>query len=208
MSNRNLTLAQRHVEEGQIKLLNGLIRALEARDHYTAGHTDRVAAISVRCGEVLGFDPARINVVRIGALLHDVGKIGIRDEVLYKPGRLTPEEFEIIKTHTTVGARILDGIDALACAVPFVRNHHEKLNGTGYPDGLLGEQIPQEVRVVSAADVLDAITSTRPYRPGSSVEEAFGIMAPMVGPHLDPVVCAALVGLHTEGRLLDLVQRR
>jgi putative nucleotidyltransferase with HDIG domain len=107
-TNRELALANRRVEEGQVKLLGGLVRALEARDPYTAGHTDRVAEISVRCAEAFGLSTARREVVRVGALLHDIGKIGIRDEVLYKPGKLTPEEFEVIKTHTTIGARILE----------------------------------------------------------------------------------------------------
>jgi putative nucleotidyltransferase with HDIG domain len=208
VANRELHAANRRVEAGQVKLLNGLIRALEARDPYTAGHTDRVAGISVRCGEVLGMGTAQLEAVRAGALLHDIGKIGIRDEVLLKPGRLTPEEFAIIQTHTTIGARILDGIESLVCAVPIVRSHHEKLDGTGYPDRKTGAEIPLEVRVVSGADVVDAITSTRPYRGGSAADECFAIMEPMIGPHLDVVVIDALKGLHRAGRLLDLLQPR
>jgi putative nucleotidyltransferase with HDIG domain len=191
-----------------VKLLNGLIRALEARDEYTAGHTDRVAALAQRAAEELGFTASQLHAVRLGALLHDVGKIGIRDEVLYKPGRLTPDEFDIIKTHTVVGARILDGIESLACAVPIVRGHHEKIEGGGYPDGLRGDAIAAEVRVVAVADVLDAITSTRPYRPASSAEQAFEIMAPMVGPHLDPAVVDVMRALHRAGRLADLLLQR
>ncbi len=208
VANRELHNANRRVEAGQVRLLNGLVRALEARDPYTAGHTDRVADISVRCGEVLGLATMQLEVIRVGALLHDIGKIGIRDEVLYKPIRLTPVEFEIIKTHTTIGARILEGIESLVCAVPIVRNHHEKLDGTGYPDRKVAADIPLEVRIVSGADVMDAITSTRPYRPGSGADEAFEIMEPMVGPHLDAVVIDALRGLHREGRLTDLLQAR
>lgn len=208
VANRDLHLANVRVEAGQVKLLNSLMTSLEARDPYTAGHTDRVAGIAMRTGEVLGMSAARLEVIRLGALLHDIGKIGIRDEVLYKPGRLDPAEFEIIKTHTTIGARILDGIESLACAIPIVRGHHEKLDGTGYPDKKQGPEIPLEVRVVSVADVVDAITSTRPYRPGSTAEEAFAIIAPMTGPHLDPVVVEALKGLHKEGRLNELLQAR
>ncbi len=208
VANRDLHLANVRVEAGQVKLLNSLMTSLEARDPYTAGHTDRVAGIAMRTGEVLGMAPARLEVIRIGALLHDIGKIGIRDEVLYKPGRLSPDEFEIIKAHTTIGARILDGIESLACAIPIVRGHHEKLDGSGYPDKKAGADIPLEVRVVSVADVVDAITSTRPYRPGSTADEAFAIIAPMTGPHLDPVVVDALKGLHKEGRLNELLQAR
>jgi putative nucleotidyltransferase with HDIG domain len=205
-ANRELALANRRVEEGQVKLLGGLVRALEARDPYTAGHTDRVAEISVRCAEAFGLSTARREVVRIGALLHDIGKIGIRDEVLYKPGKLTPEEFEVIKTHTTIGARILEDIESLACVVPIVRGHHERPDGRGYPDGLDLSTLPLEVRIVSGADVLDAITSTRPYRQASHVDEAFAILGTLAGGQLDPEVVAALQGLHAAGRLAGLLQ--
>jgi putative nucleotidyltransferase with HDIG domain len=206
VANRELALARKRVEAEQVKLLNAMIRALEARDSYTAGHTDRVAAISVRCGEVLGMQPTQLEVVRMGALLHDIGKIGIRDAVLLKPSRLTPEEFEIIKTHTTIGANLLGDIEQFQCILPIVRGHHEKLDGTGYPDGLHSELIPMEVRVVSASDVLDALTSTRPYRRGSVAEEAFDIMDGVTGRHLDENVVAALKQIHREGRLVDLLQ--
>jgi len=205
-TNRELALANRRVEEGQVKLLGGLVRALEARDPYTAGHTDRVAEISVRCAEAFGLSTARREVVRIGALLHDIGKIGIRDEVLYKPGKLTPEEFEVIKTHTTIGARILDDIESLACVVPIVRGHHERPDGRGYPDGLDLSALPLEVRIVSGADVLDAITSTRPYRQASGIDEAFTILGTLAGGQLDAEVVAALQGLHAAGRLAGLLQ--
>ncbi len=208
VANRDIALANRRVEEGQVKLLGGLIGALEARDRYTAGHTDRVASIAVRCGEALALPTAKIEIVRVGALLHDIGKIGIRDEVLYKPGRLTPEEFEVIKTHTVIGARILDGIESLACVVPIVRGHHERPDGTGYPDGLTAADLPIEVRVVSGADVLDAITSTRPYRSASSTDEAFAILDTLQGHQLDNDVVAALKDLHRAGRLEDLLLQR
>jgi putative nucleotidyltransferase with HDIG domain len=206
MANRDLAMARRRVEAEQVELVNAVIRALEARDSYTAGHTDRVAAISVRCGETLGMEPARLETVRMGALLHDVGKIGIRDAVLLKPERLTPEEFDIIKTHTTIGAQLLGDVEQFQCILPIVRGHHEKLDGTGYPDRLKGEQIILEVRVVSASDVLDAVTSTRPYRRGSNVEEAFEILDSAVGRHLDVECVGALKQMHREGRLAELLQ--
>jgi putative nucleotidyltransferase with HDIG domain len=206
VANRELTMARRRVEDEQVGLLNAMIRALEARDEYTAGHTDRVAAISVRCGQVLGMLPDALDVVRLGALLHDIGKIGIRDAVLLKPSRLTSEEFDTIKTHTTIGAKLLGDVEQFQCILPIVRGHHEKLDGTGYPDGLKGAAIPLEVRVVSASDVLDALTSTRPYRRGSHAEEAFDIMAGAVGKHLDPVVVDALKQVHKDGRLVELLQ--
>jgi putative nucleotidyltransferase with HDIG domain len=205
-ANRELAIANRRVQEGQVKLLGGLVRALEARDPYTAGHTDRVAEISVRCAETFGFTTAQREAVRIGALLHDIGKIGIRDEILYKPGRLTAEEYEVIKTHTTIGARILEDIDSLACAIPIVRGHHERPDGRGYPDGVSLANLPLEVRIVSGADVLDAITSTRPYRDASSLDDAFAILTSIAGTQLDAEVVVALQGLHASGRLTGLLQ--
>jgi putative two-component system response regulator len=160
----------------------------------------------MRCGEALGLGTAALETIRVGALLHDIGKIGIRDEVLYKPGRLTPEEYEVIKTHTTIGARILDGIESLACVVPIVRGHHERPDGKGYPDGISSTGLPLEVRIVSGADVLDAITSTRPYRPSSGADDAFAILATLAGGQLDADVVNALSGLNRDGRLRDILQ--
>lgn len=206
VANRDLAAARRRVEEQQVKVLNAMVRALEARDAYTAGHTDRVAAISVRIGETLRLDSERIERIRVGALLHDIGKIGIRDDVLLKPGRLTPEEFEEIKRHTILGDELLGDIDQFKCVIPVIRGHHEKLDGTGYPDGLKGDQIDIEVRIVSVSDVLDALTSTRPYRPASDVATAFSIMATMEGHHLDREVIDVARELHSQGRLEELLQ--
>ncbi len=206
VANRDLALARRRAEGEHVKLLNAMIGLLEARDSYTAGHTDRVASISVRCGQVLALEPAQLEVLRLGALLHDIGKIGIRDEVLLKPGRLTPAEFETIKAHTTIGAGLLADIEQFQCILPIVRGHHERLDGTGYPDQLRGDEVALEVRIVSASDVLDAVTSTRPYRRGSHIDEAFEIVDSAVGKHLDATVVAALKQVHREGRLIELLQ--
>ena len=206
VANRELAMARKRAEHEHLKLLNAMIRALEARDSYTAGHTDRVAAISVRCGQTLGLDVTRQENLRMGALLHDIGKIGVRDDVLLKPGRLSPVEFEVIKTHTTIGASLLREIEQFQCILPIVRGHHEKLDGTGYPDKLQGDAISVEVRIVSASDVLDALTSTRPYRRGSLPEEAFQIIDDVVGTHLDQRVVGALKEMHRENRLVDLLQ--
>jgi putative nucleotidyltransferase with HDIG domain len=206
IANRDLAQSRKRVEREQVALVNAMIRALEARDSYTAGHTDRVAAISVRCGQALSLEPAQLEVLRMGALLHDIGKIGIRDEVLLKPGRLSPEEFEAIKQHTTIGASLLGDIEQFQCILPIVRGHHEKLDGSGYPDKLSGDQVILEVRIVSASDVIDAVTSTRPYRRGSTIEEAFELVEGAVGKHLDRVVVDALKQVHREGRLLELLQ--
>lgn len=206
VANRELAMARKRAEQEHLKLLNAMIRALEARDSYTAGHTDRVAGISVRCGQTLGLDVMRQENLRMGALLHDIGKLGVRDDVLLKPSRLTPVEFDIIKTHTTIGANLLREIEQFQCILPIVRGHHEKLDGSGYPDRLTGDRISMEVRIVSASDVLDALTSTRPYRRGSAPEEAFQIIDDVVGTHLDAQVVGALKQMHAEHRLVDLLQ--
>ncbi|MCP4499560.1 MAG: HD domain-containing protein [Deltaproteobacteria bacterium] len=205
-SNRELAEARKTIERDQVKLVNAIVRTLEARDAYTAGHTDRVAAIAVRLGQQLGFDSETQERIRIGALLHDVGKIGVRDDVLLKPGRLSPEEFERIQVHTVLGHELLSEIEQFECILPMVRNHHEKLDGSGYPDGLVGDEIPIEVRIVSIADVFDAVTSTRPYRASSSIDVAFGILDSLAAHHLDPAIIASLKSLHAEDRLHDLVQ--
>jgi response regulator RpfG family c-di-GMP phosphodiesterase len=206
LTNRELELARKKTEEQNIQVLNAIVGTLEARDAYTAGHTDRVAAISVRLGRFVGLSSDELEHVRIGALVHDIGKIGIRDQVLLKPGRLDRGEFELIKSHTTIGSDLLQGIEQFQCALPMIRHHHEKLDGSGYPDGLMGDEIPVGVRVVSVADVMDAITSTRPYRRASAVEESFEIMSTMVGHHLDGDLVSALHELHRQDRLLDLLQ--
>lgn len=206
VANRELAVQRQRMQEEQVQVLNAMVRALEAKDAYTAGHTDRVAAISVRIGYELGLDPDALERIRVGALLHDIGKIGVRDNVLLKPARLTPEEFEYIKRHTTLGDELLSGIEQFRCVLPVIRHHHEKLDGSGYPDGLAGEQIPVEVRVVSVADVLDALTSTRPYRDATSAEVAFEIMKGMEGHHLDPEIVAVARRIHDAGRLDDLLQ--
>ena len=206
VANRELSLARKKIEKEQIHVLIAIIRMLEARDAYTAGHTDRVSAIAVRTGSELAMDSQTLERIRVGALLHDIGKLGIRDAVLLKPAKLTPEEFEIIKQHTTIGWQLLKDVEQFKCVAQYARNHHEKMDGTGYPDGLRGAEIPLEVRIVSVADVMDAITSTRPYRRGSDVEDAFTIMARMQPHHLDPIVIDAMKKVHRNGGLVELLQ--
>lgn len=206
VANRELSLARKKIEKEQVHVLTAIIRMLEARDAYTAGHTDRVSAIAVRTGGMLSLDAGTLERIRVGALLHDIGKLGIRDTVLLKPGKLTPEEFEVIKTHTTIGWELLKDVEQFKCVAQYARHHHEKMDGTGYPDGLKGADIPLEVRIVSVADVMDAITSTRPYRRGSDVASAFEIMQHMQPHHLDPMVIDAMKKVHAQGGLIELLQ--
>jgi len=143
-----------------------LSKAIDARDTYTAGHSDRVTKVSLKIGQVLGLSLDQLNVLEIAALLHDVGKIGIPDGVLNKPGKLTNEEFNQIKEHPSIGVDILKTIEFLDKALPIILHHHEKFNGTGYPSGISGEAIPIESRIICVADSYDAMTSDRPYRKG------------------------------------------
>jgi putative nucleotidyltransferase with HDIG domain len=163
-----------------------LAQAVEMRDEYTGGHTQRVTAYSVMLGEHMGLAPNEMELIRLGTPLHDIGKIGIDDAILRKPDKLTPEEFEVMKTHTTRGAEILQTIADLQPIIPIVRSHHERWDGLGYPDGLVGENIPHLARIVALADAYDAMTSDRPYRKGMSPVVAFGEIEKMLGKQFDP----------------------
>jgi putative nucleotidyltransferase with HDIG domain len=146
-----------------LKTITTLAQAVELRDDYTGGHTQRVTRYALLLAERLGLDREQIDIIRLGSPLHDIGKIGIDDAILRKPGKLTPEEYELMKQHTTKGAEILRNIPEMAPIIPIVRNHHERWDGTGYPDRLAGEDIPYLARIVAVADAFDAITSPRPY---------------------------------------------
>jgi putative nucleotidyltransferase with HDIG domain len=145
--------------------IRALALALDARDPYTAGHSERVSAISLAIGRAMSMDDSQLEVLRLGALLHDIGKIGISDQVLMKPGPLTAEEYETIKQHPVVGARILRSVPFLEPHVPIVELHHERPDGKGYPHGLRGDEIPLVASIVHVADAFDAMTSARAYRP-------------------------------------------
>jgi HD-GYP domain-containing protein (c-di-GMP phosphodiesterase class II) len=164
--------------QGLKELLVGLTRsltsALDAKDSYTYGHSERVARIAVELGRELGLREDEISDVYLAGLLHDVGKIGIRDEVLLKPGSLTPEEFDHLKQHVTIGYSILSDLRPIRHLLPGVLYHHEQWDGSGYPDGLAGEAIPLLARILAVADAYDAMSTRRPYRdalPSAQVEE-------------------------------------
>lgn len=157
--------------------VHALTSALDARDPYTAGHSFRVSHnASVLVSRLPNVNQDMIETVHVGALLHDIGKIGVPDSVLRKPGALTPEEYEMVKQHPAVGYNILAGIPDFEGAIAIVRSHHERLDGTGYPDGLKGEEIGLLVRCVSVCDIFDALTSARPYRAGMFPAEAIQVM--------------------------------
>jgi putative nucleotidyltransferase with HDIG domain len=173
------------LKEQNLQTIAALAAAIDARDPYTLGHSEQVMRYAVRLGEVLGLSPERIDHIRYGALLHDIGKIGIRDYILLKPGPLTDEEFAIMRTHPTIGADILRKIKALRDVIPIIECHHERVDGRGYPGRLSGLQIKEEARILAIADAYDAMTSHRAYRKGRRPEEAFDVLMKGRGTHWD-----------------------
>jgi len=170
-----------------------LAQSVELRDKYTGNHTERVTRYSMLLGEHLDLSTEDLNWIRLGTPLHDIGKIGIPDEILNKPGRLTPEEFKIMQSHTTKGAKILEQVPDLAPVIPIARSHHERWDGLGYPDGLKGQQIPVLARIVAVADAFDAMTSDRPYRPGMPEATAFAELEKQKAKQFDPDFAAAFI---------------
>ncbi|MBX3414137.1 MAG: HD domain-containing protein [Pirellulales bacterium] len=179
----------------QAELLAGVVRALtsaiDAKDPYTCGHSDRVARISVRLAQEMGLDLDTLKTIYLGGLLHDVGKIGIDDNVLRKPGKLTEAEFAHIKTHVEIGYHILIDLKQLSHVLPIVRHHHESWDGRGYPHQLTGENIPFLARIVAVADAFDAMSSDRVYRKGMDEEKLDGILRDGAGKQWDADVIAA-----------------
>jgi putative two-component system response regulator len=169
-----------------VNSITSLVAALEARDTYTRGHSESVSIIVTQMLEYSGADKSDVELISIGGRLHDIGKIGIRDSVLLKPGRLEEEEFLHIKKHPTIGKRILETIPSLKKILPVPYSHHERWDGSGYPEGLKGKKIPFWARLTSVADTFDALTSDRPYRNGMSQEKAFQIIKSVRGSQLCP----------------------
>lgn len=176
-----------------------LAEAVERRDPYTGGHLHRVVAYSLALGQELGLNVSELEVLRLGATLHDIGKIAVPDAILLKQGPLDFEEQEIMKRHVTDGASIVARIADLRPLVPIVRNHHERWDGKGYPDGLQGEAIPLAARIVAVADTFDAMTTSRPYRKGLSAETAATEIRRVAGSHLCPTVVGAFDRLYQRG---------
>ena len=183
---------------GSIQMLAG---AVDEKDPYTRGHSDRVTKYSMMIAKEMGLDPGFLEILRVSAQLHDVGKIGIEDRILKKPGALTPEEFEIMKTHTTKGANILRPVPQLREMLPGIELHHEALNGRGYPYGLKGDDIPLLPRVIAVADTFDALTTNRPYQRAHDPVEALRIIQNLSGQRLDPKAVAALLAVFERGEI-------
>jgi putative two-component system response regulator len=191
----------RELEEAQVEILQRLAAAAEFRDDDTGEHTQRVGHLAALLAIGIGLSVAQIDLIRRAAPLHDVGKIGIPDSILLKPGRLTQEERRIMRTHATIGAAMLVGGHStlVQTAESIARRHHERWDGKGYPDGFSGDHIPIEARIVSVADFFDALTHKRPYRPAWSLEKAIGKIVAESGRHFDPVVVNALLAIRGAG---------
>lgn len=182
--------------------VRALVSSIEAKDQYTHGHSERVTAFAVTLAEEMQLDAETLDNVRLGALLHDVGKIGVAEKILTKPSRLTPDEVKVIRQHPQRGAEILSHIGNIPGVIAAVHYHHEMYNGLGYPEGLVGEEIPQTARIVALADAFDAMTSNRSYRRNFDVEEAISEFTRCSGDQFDPEVCEVMIKLLRDGRII------
>jgi putative nucleotidyltransferase with HDIG domain len=177
-----------NLQSAYVEFVGSLANALDARDRYTSGHSSRVSQLASATAAAMGLDPESVERIRTGALLHDIGKIGIADSVLQKPGRLTQEEFAIVKEHPVIGRRILEGVRGLAPYLNAVELHHENWDGTGYPKGQSGEETPVDARIIHVSDAYDAMTSNRSYRRGMTHEQAMHELFKHAGTQFDPRV--------------------
>ena len=187
-----LTAAEAETQSAYLGAIRALAAALDARDPYTAGHSERVSALSVLIARQLSLSEAEVDIIRLGALLHDIGKIGVADHILRKPGALSADEFEQIRRHPGLGARILRKVPFLEPHLAIVELHHERPDGKGYPFGLLGDNIPLDARIVHVADAFDAMTSARAYRPARAASVALVELQRYSGSQFDPASVDAL----------------
>jgi putative nucleotidyltransferase with HDIG domain len=194
----SLRMAGERLEAAHVQFVGSLAHALDARDRYTAGHSNRVSHLAVAVARAMELEPRKVEWIRTGALLHDIGKIGIPDHVLQKPGKLTEEEWAMIKEHPVIGRRILEGVSGLAYFLGAVEFHHENWDGSGYPKGQHGEQTPIDARIIHVSDAFDAMTSDRPYRPGMKHERALEILCENAGTQFDPRIVDLFVNLPDE----------
>ena len=195
---RNLIAYRRLILEldSAEQMVFSIARTVEARDPDTSNHCERLAQIGVRLGESLGFDEDELTALRRGGYLHDLGKVGIPDAVLLKPGPLTEEEWEIMKRHVEIGVEICSPLRSLSPVLPLIRHHHERFDGSGYPDGLAGKDIPKLARVFQIVDIYDALTNDRCYRKALTREKALEIMTDETARgYWDPEIFNLFVGL-------------
>lgn len=188
--NEKLTDANDKLQKAYLDIVQTIRATVEAKDTYTRGHSDRVSAYSVLLGKYLNLSPEDLEILRIGGLFHDVGKIGIPDTILLKNGKLTDEEYTEIKKHPKIGADILDNSDMFKDIIPFVKYHHERYDGRGYPEGLSGENIPYIARIAAVADSFDAMSSKRVYRDSLPKEIVKEEIIKNLGTQFDPEIGA------------------
>jgi putative nucleotidyltransferase with HDIG domain len=200
---RNFIEKLRRAAEENKQMFLGTIRslaaAIDAKDPYTRGHSERVAHYSEMIAKSMGLSEQEVEVVRVGALMHDVGKIGIEDKILGKAGPLTEEEFEIMKMHPSKGAVILEPVRQLKKMIPAMQSHHENIDGSGYPQGLTGDAIPLYAKIVSVADTFDAMTTNRPYQKAMEITYVFERMRSFIGKKFDEEIVQALIAAYEEG---------
>jgi putative two-component system response regulator len=183
-----LQQAYRILKKAHLDSVKVLAEAIDAKDPYTRGHSDRVRRMSLQIATSLGLSEERVEALEYGALLHDIGKIGIKDEILQKPGVLSPEEYQTIQEHPLIGVKIVEGIEFFKDKMLMIRNHHEYYNGRGYPDGLVGEAIPLEARIISVPDAFDAMASLRPHRKAMALQDILLEMEKCKGSQFDPII--------------------
>jgi ribonuclease P protein subunit RPR2 len=186
------------LRQSYMATVRALSNAVEARDAYTSKHAERVTAYALEIASALGTSLSDAEEIEFGFLLHDVGKVAIPDAILYKPGPLTDKERALMEQHPLIGAEIVHEIEFLGPAAEVVRSHHEHWDGSGYPDGLAGEQIPLAARVFAVADVFDALSTERPYRPASPLRVARAMIVEQSGRHFDPQVIEAFQTISDE----------
>jgi putative nucleotidyltransferase with HDIG domain len=175
-------------ENARAKLIKAFINTIEAKDKYTQGHSERVAAYSVQIAKAMNLSRRQIDLIQQGAVLHDIGKIGMPDAILNKPGKLDPEEMAVIQQHPLIGVKVLEEVDLEPEVIEMVRSHHERMDGKGYPGGLNAAECPLSVRILCVADAYDATTSDRPYRKGMAYETVRKILLECKGTQFDPDV--------------------
>lgn len=195
----NLQQAYTELDSSYKNTVMALSNAVDARDKYTSGHSQRVAKISLKIGQMVELNEERVKLLELAALFHDIGKIGVPDEILHKPDKLTDSEFEMIKLHPSIGFTILKDIGFLEDALPIILHHHEKYNGHGYPTGLEKDQIPFESRIIAIADTYDAMTSDRPYRKGLTHDDAILEIKRSVGSQFDGKIVDAFLRIDFSG---------
>jgi putative nucleotidyltransferase with HDIG domain len=185
-------------------VLSSLSQAIESRDPYTRGHSDRVSSLAEVVARRLGWTRSRLGALKLGALLHDIGKLNLDEAVLRKPGPLDRREFDEIKRHPLAGARLIRSFETLRPALPYILFHHERWDGGGYPTGRSREQIPSGARIVAVVDAFDAMISVRPYRPPLSIAEALAELEEGAGTQFDPAVVRAFLAAWTDGEFSEI----